>query len=432
MPPSTKIVRQPKNRSSQVKKKLSVAAAKRNTLDNVVSDFIREIKANGEFRDELKYIGEKEKLLQEFITEGKSGVLNPANQLIVLRKWNSYTPVLPPTKKEYLSKGGGYFIRLGLTGIVIDPGFNFIENFFRCGFKIDDIDHVFISHAHNDHTVELEGLLSLLFKRNKRCKSPKKIKLYMNLGSFKKFAGYFDLSNPEESFYLEDIVILNAHQLVAIDEDVDLFTTRTQHHEMITRDYALGFTFRFRFENTAPRVVKFTSDTGWNEDIEQANKDASSHFRMDSPDILLAHIGSVKKKELKYRVTHSIKENSECLYKYHLGLLGTALMQHFWKPTLLLISEFGEEMNAVRERIAEVIGKHFKQNVFATDLNFRVDIETLQVYCFNSKKFHPANKIGTFPDDGSGQLYFLENKLTEVQRREKRWTNIDVWNFRMP
>jgi hypothetical protein len=414
-----------------VNKKLSVAVARSISLDDLVSNFISEINKKRTLKAELGYIKEKEKALHNFIKEGKSPKLNPENQLIILRKWNSYTPVLPPTRKEYLSKGGGYFIRIGDLGIVIDPGFNFIENFLNSGFRIDDIDHVFISHAHNDHTVELEGLFSLLFKRNEESRKPKQIRLYMNLGSFKKFTGYFDLSSPPDNFYIENIVILNMHQLVKINEDIDVFTTRTQHHEMITKDYALGFTFRFRFSDGSKKVIKFTSDTGWNEDIEGKNKEEAASFGLDHIDILVAHIGSIKEKELDYVTSKTIKDNRDKLYKNHLGLIGTVLMLNFWKPSLLLISEFGEEMNAVRKKIAEIVGAFFRKPIFSTDLNFRIDINTLNIYCFKSKKFYDSEDIETYSDEAKGQLYYLNpDKLTAVETQEKSWLGRNIWDFK--
>jgi len=199
-----------------MKKTLVIKKAKGTSLDKVIGEFINGIKNDDEFKKDLNYIKEKEEELKKFIKEGKTKVSKNKNQLVVLRKWNSYTPVLPPKREDYSSKGGGYFIRFDKIGIVVDPGYNFIENFLKSGFKLDDIDYIFISHAHNDHTVELEGIFSLLYKRNKeeKIKKVKKVNLYMNLGAFKKFSGYFDLSKPDEKSFIENIIILNKHQVV--------------------------------------------------------------------------------------------------------------------------------------------------------------------------------------------------------------------------
>jgi len=80
--------------------------------------------------------------------------------LEVLKRWNSYTPLVTN------SKGGGYFIRVNGKGIVIDPGFNFIENFKAGNYVLSDIDIVLVSHSHDDHTADLESIISLLHRYN--------------------------------------------------------------------------------------------------------------------------------------------------------------------------------------------------------------------------------------------------------------------------
>ncbi len=399
-------------------RKLRIAPAGSKSVDQIVAQFMTGVGANKGFKKNIKYIKEREQQFVKFTAAGKSRIEEPQNQLVVLRKWNSFTPILP-SKKGDRGKGGGYFLRFRNVGIVIDPGFNFIDSFLQAGFKLDDIDFVFISHAHNDHTVELEGLFSLLYKRNERSrKKPKKIKLYMNLGSFKKFSAYFDLSNPDKEFYVEDIVLLNKHQLVKVSDSLEVFTTQAQHHEMVTKAYALGFTFIFTPKRGRKRVIKFTCDTGWNEPIEDENKYQGETFGVSDIDILVAHLGTIKERELKYDAAKSLRENETLLYKHHLGLIGTLAAIHTWRPGVVLLSEFGEELDAIRHKIAEDFEKFLNKKVFATDINFRMDIDTLNVMCFKTRKFWDYARIETVYN-GAGQLYFLnKDKLSDREMKE--------------
>jgi hypothetical protein len=399
-------------------KKLKIAPAESKSVDEVVAQFMTGVGAKKGFKENIEYIKQREQQFVKFTAAGKSKIKDPQNQLVVLRRWNSFTPILP-SKKGDRGKGGGYFLRFRNVGIVIDPGFNFIDSFLQAGFKLDDIDYVFISHAHNDHTVELEGLFSLLYKRNERSRrKPKKIKLYMNLGSFKKFSSYFDLSNPAREFYVQDIVLLNRHQLVKVTDSLEVFTTQAQHHEMVTKAYALGFTFILRLKNGRKRVIKFTCDTGWNKAVEEENTYQGEAFGVSDIDILVAHLGTIKERELKYDAAKSLKENERFLYKNHLGLIGTLAAIHTWRPGVVLLSEFGEELDAIRHKIAKELQKFLNIKVFATDINFRMDIDTLNVMCFKTKKFWEHARIQTVYN-GGGQLYFLnKDKLSAREMKE--------------
>lgn len=90
------------------------------------------------------------------------------NYLLVLRRYNSFTPALPRYKRkdEGKVKGGGYFLHWGGKGIAIDPGFDFIQNLAKAGLRIGNVDAVVLTHGHNDHYIDLDPILSLLYEFN--------------------------------------------------------------------------------------------------------------------------------------------------------------------------------------------------------------------------------------------------------------------------
>jgi hypothetical protein len=187
---------------------------------------------------------------------------------------------------------------------------------------------------------------------------------------------------------------------------------------MVTKAYALGFTFIFRPKNGRKRVIKFTCDTGWNKAIEEENKYQGEAFGVNDIDILVAHLGTIKERELKYDASKSLKENESFLYRNHLGLIGTLAAIHTWRPGVVLLSEFGEELDAIRHKIAQELQKFLNIRVFATDINFRMDIDTLKVMCFKTRKFWDYARIKTVYN-GAGQLYFLnKDKLSGRKMKE--------------
>ena len=101
-------------------------------------------------------------------------------EFVCARRYSSFFPFLP-RPSAFRVRGGGYFVRVvdndlparakGLVpnwrdkrtfGIVIDPGPDYLDNLYRCGYGLADIDMVIVSHDHADHVAELDALLSLL------------------------------------------------------------------------------------------------------------------------------------------------------------------------------------------------------------------------------------------------------------------------------
>jgi hypothetical protein len=98
----------------------------------------------------------------------------PAIEFICLRRYSSFFPFVP-RPSAFRSLGGGYLLRLhhkdeacpGPFGIAVDPGPDFIDNLYRCGFGLGDVNMVILTHDHPDHSVDLAPILSLLGYRMK-------------------------------------------------------------------------------------------------------------------------------------------------------------------------------------------------------------------------------------------------------------------------
>ncbi|MBU7045821.1 MAG: tetratricopeptide repeat protein, partial [Theionarchaea archaeon] len=192
--------------------------------------------------------------------------LNPRNNPLsdnffsVLRRWNSYTPTLHTATEENL--GGGYFLFWKGKGIVIDPGFNFVDNFLNNGFLIYDIDAVIITHAHVDHCSDFESLLTLLFEYNENKANKKRIDIFMNIGAMKKILGWINL---EESGLVERVYSLeegNSRDLKKYN--LRLTVTRALHDEVLSKAYSTGLIFELYGEDGYTREnpfrIGYTSD----------------------------------------------------------------------------------------------------------------------------------------------------------------------------
>jgi hypothetical protein len=318
-----------------------------------------EIKAANEIAEMLQYRTHIfQKLQQNEDNFNKLLIPEPSAQmgrnfLMVLRRWNSYTPAM--VVHDSNSKGGGYFLVWKGAGIVIDPGFNFIENFYRNGFRIVDIDSIIITHAHIDHCVELESLLTLLYeyndRQNREKEKYKKVNLYLNVGSFKKFESWITSCHKD--------VIHKIHMLEAGVEKkmpnnarINIKSTPAIHDEIWDDKYCVGLVFKLFESNTnITNVINIgiTSDTSWTYEIQEHYRDCS---------LLVLHLGGIKSEEIfsDFPVTDERR-----LYKYHLGAVGTSLMLHNLKRSkeaklkLIVISEFGEELKGLNKEIVDLI-----------------------------------------------------------------------------
>ncbi len=263
---------------------------------------------------------------------------------------------------DSLSKGGGYFLKWGGIGIVIDPGFNFIENFHSQGLRIQDIDYVFITHAHIDHCVELEAILTLLFEFNDTHDTDKKITLYLNLGAYKKYGDWLTSCQKKQ---IEKIHVIDSESNIIIKKGwpgypIFVKPTKAMHSEIWDKNYCLGFIFTLCDKNNdIEHCIGLTGDTGWSNEIM---------WQYSGCDLLVLHIGGIKEKEI-YRL--GPVNESDRLYENHLGVLGTTLMLHnLMKPgaarvKLALISEFGEELKGVSTEIIGLINKSVEKHIFS-------------------------------------------------------------------
>lgn len=247
----------------------------------------------------------------------KRGLLN---KLVILRRWQSFNPRVPRPKGQDI-RGGGYFLFWEGNGIVIDPGFNFLQNFYEEGFSIEDIDAVVISHAHPDHDDELNSILTMLAEWNKYQEmaeyiakdaqpyTKKTIDLFLNEGAYRKYNNWLYAKNV----MIGKIFILQSNQWDKRSEEKNtyekkfgdnpvidlreryhfkLIVTPSWHNELIDKHSSVGMIFCL-YKNGNKDDIAFkigiTGDTEWYDKIEETYCEV---------DILIAHLGDIKFREL--------------------------------------------------------------------------------------------------------------------------------------
>ena len=107
--------------------------------------------------------------LSAYLERQRTAAASP--QLVVLNGWSDRcrqpsSDQIPPQllhhllkeNSESLVRGGGYWVRIGGVGIVINPGRWFLERFHAAGLHIWDIDHVIVTDGRSTAYSDLERL----------------------------------------------------------------------------------------------------------------------------------------------------------------------------------------------------------------------------------------------------------------------------------
>jgi tetratricopeptide (TPR) repeat protein len=390
----------------------------RSTMEQDFETFLREMK-------------EAQTHIDAFINE--NGRANPAGAWFhILRKWNSYTPILPTDGPER-SVGGGYFLQSFGAGIAIDPGFGFIDNFFKAGFRVADITAVVVTHAHNDHNSDLESLLTLFYKHNSDRADKKKVDLYLNTGSFQKFSGLLNLRSTD---YLGKVYILMPDHEYAIGTKTCLKALKAYHDEVITKDYAVGLWFSIGTDDGERNII-ISSDTSLyppdetdkkkERVIVEEEKEIWKTYGIGDRKVhlLIPHLGSIKEREF----TKAYKDANEMFYRNHLGILGTAVLISGIKPELAIISEFGEELRSIQEKLINLIEETVKRTtddkvkLLPGDVGLIYDVPTGSICCQVSGAMHPHREILYGCTDDTFLFYHksAKDKPAQFNRLVKEW-----------
>ena len=329
-----------------------------------------------ELRNKYKEILEAKRKYEEKLTNSLKPRDSPLsdNFFLVLRRWNSYTPVIPTSTESNV--GGGYFLSWKGRGIVIDPGFDFVDNLFNNNLRIYDIDAVIITHAHVDHCSDFESILTLLFEYNERNKK-KKIDVFMNLGAMKKFLGWISIAKDENALINRLYPLERGIHYDLGDYNLQLTVTKAIHNEVLTEDYSVGLIFELynegKYTQENPFRIGYTSDTKHDENVENQYKDV---------DIIIPHLGSIDE--------HDFSTEERKPHPNHLMLTGVISTIYKSRAKLAIISEFGEELEEHRVTIVGALNRVFqrydKTRCLTGDIGLNVLIPDLKVKCHYCSK----------------------------------------------
>lgn len=281
-------------------------------------------------------------LMQRATPVGDGAGGSPRIDLICARRYSSFFPFLPRPSAFHV-RGGGYFVRvlddglvkravdLGLPnatskqafGIVIDPGPDFLDNLYRCGFGLADIDMVIVTHDHADHIAFLDALLSLLgyrgmlgderFRRRESSRGSALLPIVGNPSVVKRY-GFFNAPLPEGAGLprsgegrKDAAIVMGFDELSdwiessgeSSDGDRILLPPSLRVRPVTSREHtdghgylAVGCVVSVEDETGGDASIGFTSDTVWPGDSEDP-------VWPGDVDVVMAHVSGVPVPDLR-------------------------------------------------------------------------------------------------------------------------------------
>lgn len=379
----------------------------------------------------------------------KNDRIEDAYCLTVLRKWQSYTPSL--AGGPVTSLGGGYFVyktdKNGEIeeGIVIDPGFDFVENFFEQDFSMRDITAVIMTHDHIDHNADFRAILGLFNEMNKRGRKrihvwkEQKIYVVSTAGCFEHFAT--DIKDSKD-FFRDTIVAdpCNNYTPHPIKLDHFVIEPAPAFHKDLRGKNCMGVVIKTKEEIP---LIGFTGDTVWTKTLAE---------RYNNCPVMCINIGGiidVRKDDCFERVFDEPENVKKLICKEnHLYLPGLMLLlEEFTKEgklQMVIISEIGEELKGgLREDLAQrikdyshafICKKSYPVQVLAEDIGLTIELPeparscNIRIKCDKCKGMISAGEIYTVTRTtarGIEQLYRYCNqcyqcylRLTESEKQD--------------
>ena len=355
-------------------------AASSASTDDVESGIIAAIQEAGDTQYE-KYLGQPDSTRKDTLS--------------ILRGWSSAVTLLEGSERRW--RGGGYFLKWGDYGIVIDPGFDFLRNFHDTGYHGREISAVVVSHNHPDHNSDLKYIDDLRYELYKRLAAAKKpgsqpyVLLWdQDTGGATKF-GFEKPQHQHEPVVMAcgfpQPIDLSAHKAKI---PVRITPFKVNHGSDVPHAMGMLVELLDKKGKCAMRIG-YTGDTAYFPDLPK-------HLR--NCDLLIAHISQPSMEEL---------QDASKLKEMHLGYRGTVRLLKECTPKLTLVAEFWAGFTDLRIPLVKGLRQRSGlEAILPAGLAMHVKLPSLEIECTGCAKPTPFSQIKVAPSAiNFGHLAYL-------------------------
>jgi tetratricopeptide (TPR) repeat protein/ribonuclease BN (tRNA processing enzyme) len=318
-----------------------------------------------------------------------------SSEFAVLRGWSSTSPLVVQEVSD--CRGGGYFFTWAGSGIIIDPGHDFLRNFHAAGYHLRDVDAVVVSHNHGDHNQDLKAVDDLFYEMWKRTRdrepaargetplysytlvwdtdSARHIQFEPPKADYRSELTY-DFARLEQG--MEDAIRLTRPKSLPLE--IRYF--RVKHSPDVPDAVGLRINCLDAADHDSRFVIGYSADTGY---FDELCEDAA----LGHCDLLIAHVSQPDQKDYS---------NPNHRKKHHLGYRGTAALINGAKPKLTIVGEFWAGLADLRIDLVQGLRTLCGTNaILPGSQSLRVWLPSLEVVCTNCGRAVPVDSIHVAP-----------------------------------
>jgi ribonuclease BN (tRNA processing enzyme) len=266
------------------------------------------------------------------------------------------------------------------TPYLVDAGDGVTRRLTRAGIAIKDIDTIFITHAHSDHTGGLGGLLAVEFDFHRT----KPVTVLGPPGTAASVKGLVDYLTVSSDIRISDgthtvpvskIVLGRDTGVGGVFQDANVKVTAVEnthfHFPPGSPAYGKYKSYSYRFE-TPDRVVVFSGDTGPSESLTQLAKGADllvtevTYLSAEDAKAQQIHLGQWERQTPAEQANYLRHIAEEHLWPSEVGKIAS---QAGVKTVVLTHLPGTDDPNDNYERFAAEVNKHYAGRVLvARDL----------------------------------------------------------------